>query len=222
MVNFEELKEYLVENNTRGFALDIDETLSLTSTHWVRKMQKLFGNPEKLTAEEIILKYRYTQLVPYWQTDEIIKWANEHVNSEDSYIDVPVIEGALEMVNEISKKFPILAYLTVRPQSVINISKEWLKKNGFPEAHIISRPAEIVMEDGNKWKAGVLEELYPNLLGIVDDSAGLVKHLSKEYKGTVLLISNNESPRSDINVIACPKCEDVIQQISQIKYKKTK
>lgn len=37
-----------------GLALDIDETLSFTLGTWISEMQRLFGNPENLTAKDLI------------------------------------------------------------------------------------------------------------------------------------------------------------------------
>ena len=63
--------------NKTGLGVDIDETLSWTVGHWAKEMQKLFGNPEGLSAKELVDKYSYTQNVPYWQSEEALKWMEE-------------------------------------------------------------------------------------------------------------------------------------------------
>ena len=42
--------------NKAGLGVDIDETLSWTVGHWVKEMQKLFGNPEGLSVKELVDK----------------------------------------------------------------------------------------------------------------------------------------------------------------------
>jgi hypothetical protein len=42
--------------------LDIDETLSWTIAFWVERMQKLFGNPERLSVKEMAEKYKLAQV----------------------------------------------------------------------------------------------------------------------------------------------------------------
>ncbi|PIN75466.1 hypothetical protein COV17_03845 [Candidatus Woesearchaeota archaeon CG10_big_fil_rev_8_21_14_0_10_36_11] len=73
-MNEEELITILRTDGRRGLALDIDDTLSDTNKFWFTNLQRLFGNPEKLTPQEMIQKYRYIQEVPYWQNSEVRMW----------------------------------------------------------------------------------------------------------------------------------------------------
>ena len=61
-----------LEITTQGLALDIDETLSSTNRFWIQTLTEKFGNPENLSCEEIVSMYRYTQNVPFWQTDHAL------------------------------------------------------------------------------------------------------------------------------------------------------
>jgi hypothetical protein len=56
-----------MENNP-GIALDIDDTLSNTTRHFISVLQKKFGNPENLTVDEMIEKYHIMPNISYWQT----------------------------------------------------------------------------------------------------------------------------------------------------------
>lgn len=199
----EALKKQLATNGITGLALDIDETLAWTIGYWVERMQEKFGNPEDLSVPEIIAKYRYTQNVPYWRTDEAIAWMDEHRNSNEIQEMLPLIQGADSAIQDIQKSIPIVAYMTTRPQVVVPGTEIWLKKHGFPSAPIFARPAEVHVTDGNGWKASLLQELYPRVAGIIDDNPSLVSSLSADYKGTVYLYDNAESPRQDIAVVAC-------------------
>lgn len=215
MDTIQKFKEKLVKNNVKGLALDIDETLSWTIGYWVEQLQKKFGNPENLTVHELITKYRYSHHVPYWQTREAITWMDEHRNSNEIQTLLPLIENANHIVEKINAIIPIVAYITTRPERVIEGSKQWLKKHNFPPVDIIARPPEIHLADGNKWKAKVLEKLYPSVIGIIDDNPGLPTFLSSAYKGTVFLYDNIEHPRKDILVIPCKTWSRVLQKVEE-------
>ena len=170
-----------------GLAVDIDETLSWTIGYLVEEMQNKFGNPEKLTVKEIVEKYRYTQNVPYWQHKEALQWVDEKINSNETQESLPLIEGSSAYLKKINRIIPIVAYITIRPEKVIEGTKNWLSKHNFPLAPVICRPNELVHKNGNEWKAKVLEELYPRVLGIIDDNAKLLQFLNPDYKGRVFM-----------------------------------
>ena len=211
------LKRSLKLVGIKGLALDIDETLSFTIGFMVEKLTEKFGNPENLTAEEIFKKYRHTDKIPYWQNDEAKKILEEIIHSNEAQKDLPLIENSNKLVQEINKTIPIVAYITVRPTSIIGGTKFWLKKHGFPEAPIITKPRNIDRKVGNKWKAKVLEYLYPQVVGIVDDNPGLTKFFGKRYKGVIYLYDQVEAERKDINVIPCENWEMVAKKVKECK-----
>lgn len=136
-------------------------------------------------------------------------------NSDKLHEALPLIENSNLIVQKINKVVPIVAYITTRPQSVIQGTKKWLKKHNFPQKQIISRPTKVTHSEGNKWKARVLEILFPQIIGIIEDNAGLVKNLSGKYKGIVYLYNNVYYERKDINVILCKTWNDVLSQIEK-------
>ena len=99
-------------------ALDIDETLSWTGSYpfcnmenisercgvysggyWMQEMQKLFGNPEGLSVEEMFGRYKLCQNVPYWQNNPAAKqWMSERRACPETQRDLPVIDKAVECV----------------------------------------------------------------------------------------------------------------------------
>jgi len=207
--------ESLPKIEQEGIALDIDETLAWTIGFWVKELQKLFGNPENLSINEIISKYRYTQNVPYWQTKDALEWMGKHRNSNEIQTKLSVIKNSDLTIKEIIKIIPVVAYITTRPQSVIDSIKLWLKQKGFPNAPIICRPNKIPNEEGNKWKAKVLEKLYPKVRGIIDDNRGLIDFLSSDYKGHIFLYNHNEV-KSDLKVIPCIDWETIYKEIKKV------
>jgi len=213
--NLGEFKEKL--QGQRGIALDIDETLSFTIKHWISELQAKFGNPENLTAEQLIEKYRYTQNVPYWQTPQALAWMEEARNSNDLQKKLPLIENANSIAQKVDNIIPVLAYPTNRPRSVSGGTISWLKMHQFPPAAIIARPDDIPHLEGTKWKAGILEFLYPEIAGIVDDHPGLVESLSKDYKGTIFLYDIKKYSGDRDYVIPCKKWGDVLSQV-ELRY----
>ena len=196
-----------------GLALDIDETLAWTVGAYVRQMMGLFGNPEALTVKELVDKYKYTQNVPYWQTEEARDWMRKQWANDDFQKDLPLIDGSLEYVNKINEIIPIVLYLTLRPGTVENGTKHWLEKHGFPKAPIMSRPNDVSRDAGTKWKAHVLAERYPKLIGIIDDYAEIILHLP-DYKGTIFLFDHEKS--DSLNAIPCKDWKTVYLEVKKL------
>ena len=196
-----------------GLAVDIDETLSWTIGYWVEEMQNKFGNPENLTVREMVEKYRYTQNVPYWQHSEALEWIDEIINSDETQKNLPLIEGSSAYLKRINQIIPVVAYITARPERVSEGTKHWLSKHDFPVAPVICRPNELVHDNSTEWKANVLEELYPKVLGIVDDNARLLQFLSPDYKGKVFLYDHHDN----LGVPYAVACKDWLTVYKEVK-----
>lgn len=201
----------------QGFALDIDETLSWTLGTWVGEMQKEIGNPENLTVKEIIKKYRYTFNVPYWQTEKAKIFIDKLRNSNELQTKLELMPNALEGANELNKLVPVVAYITTRPEAVREGTLKWLKMYKFPQAELIMRPKEVLVTEANTWKAKILEDLYPSVLGIVDDNPDVVEKISSSYKGVVFMFENSTSSRNDIEVYPCEDWDEVISKAKEWK-----
>ncbi|MBS3071631.1 hypothetical protein J4408_01435 [Candidatus Pacearchaeota archaeon] len=211
----------LVQINETGLGVDIDETLSWTVGRWAKEMQKLFGNPENLSAKEIVDKYSYTQNVPYWQSEKALKWMEEKRNSTKFQKELPLIENSNHFLNKINEIIPIAAYITIRPELVRAATRDWLQKNGFPMAPIICRPDKVPTKDANKWKAQVIEELYPKIVGFIDDSSSVIESLSKNYKGTIF--HYNKTPiKTKLKVVNCKDWETIYEEVRKFFEKKYK
>lgn len=215
METLKQFKDKLIQKGVSGLTVDIDETLSWTIGAWVKQLQLKFGNPENLSVEEIIAKYRYSYNVPYWQTPEAFTWMEEQRNSNEFQETLPVIEGAHDALWEVSGIVPILAYLTIRPESVLKGTRNWLQRHNFPKAEVLLRPAKITHGEGNQWKAKTLEYLYPEVTGIIDDNPSLPDLLSERYLGKIYLYDNNHYQRQNIRVAACKTWGDILTQVKQ-------
>ncbi|HEU0050517.1 MAG TPA: hypothetical protein VFQ60_00485 [Patescibacteria group bacterium] len=208
----ENLLVQLKADAKQGLALDIDGTLSATNEYWITRVMETHGNPENLSVQEIIQKYRYCSLVPYWQNESAQAWMEEQRTSNETQEKLDCIPGAKEFVQKIHEQIPIKLYLTVRPECVHEGTSRWLKKNGFPDAPIMTRPLHIPHEQGSSWKAKMLHDLFPHVIGIVDDDSSVYEGLPT-YKGTIFLLGQTQSPRNDISMIPCPTWADVFNKI---------
>lgn len=214
-IQVNKLKEYLVKNNIKGLALDIDDTLSQTLKLWCPTLFEKFGNPENISPEELVRKYKSTFNVPYWQSEEITTWILEHVNSDEAYAEAECLENALQSVLELHKHLPVVAYISTRPECVIGCSKKWLDTFGFPDAPLIHRPESVDIKTGSAWKANILEYLTPHVVGIVDDNPGLVKYLGSDYQGKIFLIGLNEYEPTACQSYPCGDWNFVLKKIKE-------
>jgi hypothetical protein len=214
-----EFKEKLSQENIRGLALDIDETLSDSNTHWFEHMYKFHAPDGFASAEDVVRKFRFVENVPQWQTKDAIRYVEDTINSNEFNEAIPLLTGADKSVRDINKIIPIVAYITARPDSVREGTKRWLDKHNFPEAELITRPGVFDLKDfnlqKNVWKAGVLRDLYPEVLGIVDDNPLLVHELQKlEYEGFLYLYGGEaEEFTNQKNIFVCRTWPDVIRCI---------
>src|SRR3989344_5589693 len=180
-------------------AVDIDETLAQTNLLWAQHHIESYGNPEGLNAEEIIKKYRFVKDVPYWQFDTAYRWVEAHVSSNETKLEIPVIEESIEVMQRI----PVVCYLTNRPESTVNGTKRWLRKYGFPDKEVISSM------NGLEWKAQKLSDMFPEGTGIVDDNIDLLSHMRHDYRGRIFLYSRYDNTTSKLDVILCPTWVDI-------------
>jgi len=209
--------------STAGIFLDIDDTICATNLYIARLFNEQYGNSEKLSPEEIVMRYRYPDKVPSWQTPIVTKRQNEIFDSGRHMHFYPVVDRSLEYFLRIDSIIPILGYLTGRPDRFHKTTTRWLSKQGFPKRQVIMRPEnsfipEFGLENGFHWKARILESL-PNILGTIDDSFGITSYLPKNYPGTIFLYSHGEDTPQLSFTINCPTWQEVYLAITK-KFKK--
>ena len=68
----------------------------------MQQMQKLFGNPEDLSVDEMFKKYKLCQNVPYWQDNPAARqWMSERRACPETQRHLPVIENSVECVGSL-------------------------------------------------------------------------------------------------------------------------
>jgi|FLOH01.1.fsa_nt_gi hypothetical protein len=184
----------------KGFAVDIDETLALTNEFWAEHHIKTYGNPENLTAKEMIEKYDFVKDVPYWQIPEAHEWVEAHINSNEAKLEIPVVPGAIEIMQTI----PVACYLSNRPAHTINGTYRWQRMHGFPNREIFSE------NKGMDWKARKLEEMFPQVQGIIDDNDELIAALNPSYEGRIILYSQKPLKlQSSLDIVICSSLQEI-------------
>jgi 5'(3')-deoxyribonucleotidase len=212
-----DFKNRLNKEGICGLALDLDDTVADTAIVWIERIATELGNPEGLSMRELADKYSYGRGVNYWVKEEYEKVTMTMRHSGEFYENIPLIKNADKQVNEINKILPIVAFITARPNDVMAATENWIKKHKFPSAPMINRPSDIEVMKQFEWKAKVLEYLYPQVLGIVDDNLALVDCLSKSYKGTIFLYNQESVERNDIKIIPCKNWEVVAKKVKECK-----
>lgn len=201
-----------VNEQRSGIAIDIDDTLANTSRYFLAQLEEKFPNPEGLSLDQIVAKYGSPSNAPYWSEGEPAEWLQNQAYENGAQESVGVVEGALGAVKKIASKVPIKAYITSRLASVEPGTVRWLKKYGFPEADIITRPNDLENVDPSIWKAELLKQMYPEILCIIDDHPGLIQALGRDYKGTVCLFGDYphyQYPDLQANIFRSPEWQAI-------------
>jgi hypothetical protein len=205
-------KKQLKDRGTKGLVIDLDETLSGTIHYMVGELAKLYGNPQNLSVEELRERI-IAHDIPFWKLEEVQKWGLQALESEEMAEEYPIIEGSDKAVAKIDQVIPVVGYLTLRQTSIRNATRRWLKKHGFPDEPVITRPNNLKLEEGMKWKADTLAYLYPQAIGLIDDTLDIFNYLPGSYQGTIFLYGKTDYPKSDLNIIPCKTWDDVYQKV---------
>lgn len=208
-----DFKQKLASENKQGLVLDLDETLSWTIGYWVEQLQQKFGNPEHLSVKEMVDKYQYAKNVPYWQTPASLEWMENAREDNEMQEPLSLIDDANYFVDKIDSIISIVGYLTTRPRTVLSGTQKWLAKYNFPKVEVLARPADVLTAEGDSWKAVVLNFLYPEVKGIIDDKSFIAESLPSDYQGTFFLFNSDATKQKDIKVIPCKTWFDVYTQV---------
>jgi hypothetical protein len=144
---------------------------------------------------------------------EIKEWMDAQGTNETQE-HYAVLENAVEIVKEINKIRPVRMYITSRPSIVVEGTKRWLDKHGFPEAELVTRPMSKIKINGNAWKADILKQQFPLISGLVDDNPEIIEALGPDYPGTLYLyghLGKNLTVPDFVKV--CPTWNDVLKAI---------
>lgn len=172
-------------------ALDIDDTLANTAHDWFQELKKLFGDPW-FNFDELHKHNNYNRVNEVWSDPDAQQRMMTKIHDNNYQTNISLVPHALESVQDIHTHKPFSCYITMRPQNVIEWTKEWLLKHWFPELRIIARPLSISKEKEHSRKVWVLNELYQEwVAGIIDDQIKLIHQMEEyypDYPGTIHII----------------------------------
>ncbi len=206
----EVLKRHLKINNFYGLALDIDDTLAKMAESSFELIHSELNIVTNKSLKELFAENgKYA--TEFWLREDVAKWCDNI--DKDVIENFPLIEDVEEYVNKINNIVPIRAYITARRENLAKSTQVWLDKHNLPQAPLICRPKESKLSSSSIWKASVLEELYPNIVGIIDDNKYLTNELSNNYRGTHYLYGVSGADSSNIDVVACLNWQAVYEEI---------
>jgi hypothetical protein len=210
-----QLKEKLSQSDRKWLLLDVDNTLSATRVVYFQTLMQEHSNPEGLTLEELRAKYRQSSRVPYWSDEKAQAIMLKLKDDPAMHANLDILTNAYESIKEINEVLPIAAYLSARPESLAEATQSWVSKHDLPQAEIVLMPNYIT--NHSAWKSEVLEFLWPEVLGIVDDDLGLITELRPEYKGHLFVYDYaGQEDREGFNIHHCADWTAVAAKIKHI------
>ncbi len=201
-----------------GWACDIDNTVSATAEAFFDRMDGLFPRPEGdegLSVSELVRKYVSDDQVPTWQTPEARAASKAIISDPEFYRELPPIAGSDTVLRRFTEALPFTCFITARPNVVADETRAWLESR-FPTLPLITKPDSVDPSRNNEWKARLLEALYPQVRGIVDDDPRLVEHLSPGYGGTVIIFGASSVEHDHVEAYACLTWKDVERKLEEL------
>ena len=198
----------------RVLALDIDETICDTRRYWFTELSRRFGAPQGGSIDELIAHYEYTTTVPEWQTPAAKAWLSAARTNDRIHRELLApIPGAIEGARQLFERFDIV-YMTMRPDSIVTATREWIQSQGFPDGEVVASPSYLFDGERPAWKGRELMGRYPQVIGLVDDHPDVANNIPIGYQGKLFLLGQPSSPRSDVSVIPCADWAEVTRQIA--------
>jgi hypothetical protein len=181
------------------FAVDIDETLTLTAVSWLESFSRDSSISLSQPPQELFRRYGLIQKIPELANHpRLNEWIARAIISPTHHLDVPIMDGAFEVLTALMRKYGgrIDTYLTARKPHLKEVSQRWLKEKGFPDAPIEFSPVNVTHAERNYWKAKLLRQRR-YLRGIIDDQVLLGDLVGVEYHGTIIsIVSQNGALRT--------------------------
>ena len=195
-------------------AVDIDETICDTRRFWFSELAQRFGKPIDVTIEQLIQRYEYTDRVEMWQTPGARKWLKDaRFDPEIHRSCLEPVRSARESLEYISRQFDVI-YMTMRPDTIVDATREWLQREQFPSGEVLASPAFLFDRERPGWKGRELCARHPNVVGLIDDHPDVANAIPNSYRGKVFLLGQSVAPRSDIEIVLCEDWNRVVQAVA--------
>ena len=215
---YEPVKEKLISLGRTGLVCDIDDCICETQIYMARELISKYGCPENLSAEEVIFKYKTMRNIPYWKDKEAIDFEKEIYNDPEKRIKIGPIKGSREALIKLDEKIPIRGYLTGRPRYLEQMTNIWIDRERMPNkgVGVILGPNDDELDKlgitRDSFKPRLLEYLYPEVSGLIEDYLEIAKLVKPEYKGKIYLLGHEEGINQD-NIIPCKDWNNLISKL---------
>lgn len=194
---------------TDGLILDIDDTLAETAFTAMSIMREEFKHPDPVW--ELLTKYEQPGNVPEWQTIEAQEFLLRTMQSEEFLLNLPRVPDSLEVIDKLSKDFPVELYMTSRFAKLEGLTKDWLKKNNFPTKNIIFvEPTN----SGDAWKLRYLSKLGDENKIFIDNYLPSFGTNIETYKGKLIWL-NRYNKTTDSKVISLSTWKSIYDYLRQ-------
>ena len=195
--------------NSNELILDIDDTLAETAFTAISVMRKKFKHLDPVW--EILAKYEQPGNVPEWQSIEAKEFLLRTMQSEEFLLNLPRVPDSLEVIEKLSKDFPVQLYMTSRMPKFESLTKEWLKKNNYPTKNIIS------IEPSNSddaWKLKYLIRRGDVNRILIDNNLNSFGTNIEIYKGKLIWF-NRHNKETDLKVISLGTWKSIYDYLRQ-------
>ena len=201
----------------KTLAWDVDCTLADTRGYFFRTINREVGNRRNLTTAQLMALYHYTEDVDFWNDQARAQRLMAEMRFQDDHqLALEPYENTPQLVQSIDAIIKTAAYITARPSYQADVTSRWLKQHQFPPALVLARNNGTDHAGGNRWKAHILMDLYPTVVGIVDDHPQLATILHEMgYQGTVFVIGQDSHPHANGRILPCPTLLDVQHEALQ-------
>jgi hypothetical protein len=157
---------HTLTTDSRGIAVDIDDTLCETALTCMELMQSRFGSTSNTTGLELLRRYRQPGNVPEWQAANAQTWLAAQLHDENFLLSLPEVPDARASMKAIAQSLPIACYITSRVHSLQMVTEQWLQYHDFPEAPVITRDPAV---HSPGWKLQYLAKLFSSLYAVIDN-----------------------------------------------------
>lgn len=173
-----------------ALVLDVDETLVLSVRKWTEQMNALFYTrlkllQEPLSFEEVCARggtYGSFGSHPDIPQPLFERATQRRLGSKRFNTHLPIVEDNIQAVlAELEQAGMIVGmYLTARPDSVTEVTRQEMLRLGFPAAPVLARPKHISEPKIAQWKHEQLSRVAQastTPVVMVDDSVKMADHI---------------------------------------------
>ncbi len=177
-----------------GLALDIDDTISLTSDGYFDLLRQEFPAPSYLTKELFRKHYAITGITLHWKDiSNAYELLKTKVNDSQFHYELSPFPHAVHHTNTLHHHQLFSCYLTARKEDMRTLTQRWLDEHGFPKKPLIMRNNTIDYANQVKWKTSTLHALQPHITGLIDNDTRILSHLQQQkYPGRMYLFGLSE------------------------------